>query len=66
MIEEGPMKEHIERSKEGVVVAKYITYTVKDGMLVKEVSTRKYMKSSRGDYIDSTSSEPIVEVGNET
>ena len=66
MIEEGPMKEHIERSKEGVVVAKYITYTVKDGMLVKEVSTRKYMKSSRGDYIDSTSSEPIVEVSNET
>ena len=33
MIEEGPMKEHIERSKEGVIVAKYITYTIKDGML---------------------------------
>ena len=47
------MKEHIERSKEGVIVAKYITYTIKDGMLVKEVSTRKYMKSSKGDYIDS-------------
>ena len=24
MIEEGPMKEHIERSKEGVIVAKYL------------------------------------------
>ena len=30
MIEEGAtMKEHIERSKEGVIVAKYITYTIK-------------------------------------
>ena len=31
------MKEHIERSKEGVIVAKYITYTIKDGMLVKKL-----------------------------
>ena len=66
MIEEGPMKEHIERSKEGVIVAKYITYTLKNGMLVKDVTTRKYMKSSKGYYIDSKTSEPIVEVGNET
>ena len=60
MIEEEAMKEHIERSKEGVIVAKYITYTIKDGMLVKEVI--QYMKLSKGDYIDSKTSEPIVEV----
>ena len=66
MIEEGPMKEHINISKDGVIVAKYITNTLKNGMLVKDVTTRKYMKSSKGDYIDTYSSEPIVEVGNET
>ena len=66
MMEEGPMKEHINRSKDGVIVAKYITYTLKNGMLVKDVTTRKYMKSSKGDYIDSKTSEPIVEVSDET
>ena len=60
MIEDGPMKEHIDRNKDGVLVAKYITYSIKDDMLVKETSTRKYFK--RGDYVDSITSEPIVEV----
>ena len=32
MIEDGPMKEHIERSKDGVLVAKYITYSIKNDM----------------------------------
>ena len=58
MIEDGPMKEHIERSKDGVLVAKYITYSIKDDMLVKETSIRKYFK--KGDYVDSITSEPIV------
>ena len=60
MVEDGPMKEHIERSKEGVLVEKYITYYIKDDMLFKETSTRKYFK--KGDYVDSKTSEPIVEV----
>tara|TARA_B100000676_G_scaffold281328_1_gene306301 strand:+ start:40 stop:231 length:192 start_codon:yes stop_codon:yes gene_type:complete len=62
MIEGGPMKEHIERSKEGVIKSQYITYTIKDGMLVKEISTRDYKNSAKGDYTDSITSEPIVEV----
>ena len=33
MIEDGPMKEHIDRNKDGVLVAKYITYSIKDDML---------------------------------
>ena len=54
------MKEHIERNKQGVIKAEYITYTVKDGQLVKETSLRQYKKN--GDYNDSYISEPLVEV----
>ena len=54
------------RQRQMCIRDRYITYTIKDGMLVKEVSTRKYMKSSKGDYIDSKTSEPIVEVSDET
>ena len=56
MIEDGPMKEHMERSKEGVIKSQYITYTVKNGMLVKEISTRDYKNSAKGDYTDSITS----------
>lgn len=54
------MKEHIERSKEGVIKAEYTTYTVKNGRLVKETSVRQYRSDS--DYNDSFYSEPLVEV----
>jgi hypothetical protein len=60
VIKEGPMKEHIERSKEGVIKAEYTTYTVKNGRLVKETSVRQYRSDS--DYNDSFYSEPLVEV----
>jgi len=60
MIKEGPMKQHIERSKEGVIKAEYTTYTVKDGVLVKDTSVRQYQKN--GDYNDSYINEPLVQV----
>ena len=59
-MQSGPMKEYIERSKEGVIKAEYTTYTVKDGMLVKDTSIRQYRKN--GDYNDSYHNEPLVEV----
>ena len=43
MIEDGPMKEHMKRSKEGVIKS-------------------QYKNSAKGDYVDSITSEPIVEV----
>ena len=46
----------MERSKEGVIKSQYITYTVKNGMLVKEISTRDYKNSAKGDYVDSITS----------
>lgn len=41
-------------------MSEYTTYTIKDNMLVKDTTVRKYFK--RGDYVDSSTSEPIVEV----
>tara|TARA_B100002019_G_C21136126_1_gene530789 strand:- start:608 stop:793 length:186 start_codon:yes stop_codon:yes gene_type:complete len=60
MIKEGPMKEHMDRSKKGVIKAEYITYTIKDGMLVKDTTIRQYQQN--GDYNDSYINEPLVEV----
>lgn len=57
---EGPMFEHINRSTEGMIKAEYVTYTVKNGQLVKETSIRQFSKS--GDYHDSFLSDPLVEV----
>ena len=59
-MQSGPMKEHIERSKEGVIKEEYTTYTVKDGVLVKDTSIRQYHKN--GDYTDSYHNEPLMEV----
>jgi len=59
-VQDGPMKEHIERSKEGVIKAEYTTYTIKDGVLVKDTSVRQYQKN--GDYNDSYINEPLVTV----
>lgn len=56
----GPMFEHINRSTEGMIKAEYITYTVKNGILVKETSVRQFQKG--GDYHDSFLSDPLVEV----
>lgn len=60
MQKEGPMKSHIERTKEGVIKEVYTTYTIKDGRLVKDTSVRNYQ--SNGDYNDSYYNEPLVEV----
>jgi len=59
-MKDGPMTEHFNRSTDGVIKAEYITYTIKDGRLVKETSIRQFQKS--GDYHDSFYSEPLVEV----
>ena len=59
-MQEGPMKTHIERTKEGVIKEIYTTYTVKNGKLVKDTSVRQYQ--SNGDYHDSYYNEPLVEV----
>ena len=59
-MKEGPMKDHIERDTAGILKAEYITYTIRDGQLIKETSIRQFTKS--GDYHDSFVSDPLVEV----
>jgi len=60
IMQDGPMKQHIDRDNNGLLKAEYTTYTVKDGRLVKETSVRQYRGD--GDYNDSFYSEPLVEV----
>jgi len=61
MIKDGPMKDHIEASKKGVIKAEYITYTKRDGYLMKETTVRKYLGED-GNYIDSVITEPLTEI----
>lgn len=57
---DGPLVAHFESDVEGVIKQEFITYRVKDGMLRKEVTTRKF--SSDGDYIDTQDYQPLAEV----
>lgn len=63
MFSDGPMNEHINRSTDGVIKAEYVTYTKKNGVLVKETSVRQYQKN--GDYHDSFYSDPLVQLKDE-
>ena len=57
-MKEGPLKQHIDKDTDGVVKAVFITYRKKNGMFVKEISTRQFM--SDGDYSDSYIDEPLI------
>ena len=57
-MKEGPLKQHIDKDTVGVVKAVFITYRKKNGMFVKEISTRQFM--SNGDYNDSYIDEPLI------
>ena len=63
VLEEGPLKSAFERNTKGVVKQEFITYVVKGNQLVKETVIRKF--HSRGDYVDSSYYEPLVEVKDE-
>ena len=63
VLEDGPLKSAFERNTEGVVKQEFITYVVKGNQLVKETVVRKF--HSKGDYVDSSYSEPLVQVKNE-
>ena len=43
----------------GVIKQEFVTYRVKDGMLRKETTTRKFYNE---DYHDSTTVEPLMQV----
>ena len=60
---EGPLVSAFEADVEGVVKQEFITYRKRDGMFVKETTTRRFMEN--GDWHDTSTSEPLVEVKDE-
>ena len=58
---DGPLVSAFETDPVGVVKQELITYRVKDGMLRKEITTRKFNKDQT-DWHDSQSVDPMMEV----
>ncbi len=57
MTNEGPFKSAFESDTDGVILKELVTYRVRDGMLCKETTTRRY--SGDGDYYDNSSTQPL-------
>jgi len=62
---DGPFKSNFESDTTGVIKQELITYKIKNGMLVKEVTTRQFSKDGT-DWHDAQSSQPLVEVSDAT
>ena len=58
---DGPLVSAFESDPTGVVKQELITYRVKDGMLRKETTTRKF-NSDQTDWHDSNTVDPMMEV----
>ena len=58
---DGPFVSAFETDPEGVVKQELITYRIKDGMLRKEVTTRKF-NLDQTDWHDSQSVDPLMEI----
>lgn len=58
---DGPLKSAIDSMSDmsGVVKQEFITYRVKDGILRKETTVRKFFGD---DYNDSSTTEPLLKV----
>ena len=56
----GPLVSAFQNDVKGVVKQELITYRVRDGQFVKETTTRRFMEN--GDWHDTSTSEPLVEV----
>ena len=58
---EGPLVGAFEADTKGVVKQVFITYRKRDGQLVKETVSRRFLADG-SDWHDVSSSEPLVEV----
>lgn len=58
---EGPFVSSFESDVTGVLKQELVTYRIKDGMLRKETTTRKF-NNNQSDWHDTNSVEPLVEV----
>ena len=57
-MEDGPFKQYLEQSTEGVIRQELITYRIEDGVLKSQIVTRDFIES--GDYHDTSYSLPLV------
>ena len=58
---DGPFVSAFETDPQGVVKQELVTYRVKDGMLRKETTTRKF-NSDQTDWHDSQTVDPMMEI----
>lgn len=58
---DGPLVSAFESDPAGVIKQELITYRVKNGMLRKEITTRKF-NSDQTDWHDSNTVDPIMEI----
>jgi hypothetical protein len=58
---EGPLVSAFEADTNGVIKQEFITYRTRDGMLVKETTSRKFQANGT-DYHDVSTVEPLMEV----
>ena len=57
-MEDGPFKQYLEQSTEGVIRQELITYRIEDGVLKRQIVTRDFIES--GDYHDTSYSLPLM------
>ena len=57
-MEDGPFKQSLEQSTEGVIRQELITYRIEEGVLKRQIVTRDFIES--GDYHDTSYSLPLV------
>jgi hypothetical protein len=58
---DGPFVSAFETDSEGVIKQELVTYRVKNGMLRKETTSRKF-NADQTDWHDSQSVDPIMEI----
>jgi len=58
---DGPFVSAFETDPKGVIKQELITYRVKNGMLRKETTTRKF-NSDQTDWLDSSTVDPMMEI----
>ena len=58
---DGPLVSAFESDPTGVIKQELVTYRIKDGMLRKETTTRKF-NSDQTDWHDSNTVDPMMEV----
>jgi hypothetical protein len=58
---DGPLVSAFESDPTGVVKQELVTYRIKDGMLRKEVTTRKF-NSDQTDWHDSNTVDPMIKI----